>query len=74
MDHETGRFVDNREMLVLEEDSERNRIGAEGARRLVLGETDGNSFTADESPRGPGRLVVHGDGPLGDQTCGLGAG
>jgi hypothetical protein len=50
VDHETGRFVDDGQVLVLEEDCECDGIGTESPRRLVLGKADRDQFATEECP------------------------
>ena len=74
MHHQSGRLVDDGEMLVLEDDRQRNGGGLEGAGRLVLGDPDGDALAAGEKAGGAGGLAVDVHGLVGDQPRGLGAG
>jgi hypothetical protein len=58
---QSRRFVDDREMLVLEDDGERNGAGLDGARLLMLGKTNGDLFTTGEGPGSPSRLIINAD-------------
>ena len=71
---QSRRFVDNREMLVLEDDGERNGARLYCARRLMLGETNGDFFTSGERPGSPSRLTIDADQFVRYETRGLGAG
>jgi hypothetical protein len=46
--HQTGRFIDDSEVLVLKHNGERNGTRVEGTRRLMLRETHGDLLTAGE--------------------------
>ena len=74
MHHQAGRLVDHGQMLVLEDDGQRDVGGLEGAGRLVVGNPDGDALAAGEKPGGAGGLAVHVDGLLGHQAGGLRAG
>lgn len=58
---QSRRFVDDREMLVLVDDGERNSAGLDGARRLMRGKTNGDLFTTGERPGSPSRLTIDAD-------------
>ena len=53
------RFIDDCEMLVFEDDGERNGARLDRARRLVLGQTDSNLFTPGQRPGRPGGLTFN---------------
>jgi hypothetical protein len=72
--HQSRRLVDDREMLVLEDDGERNGAGLDGARRLMLGKANGDLFTTGEGPGSPRRLTIDADQFVRDKTRRLRAG
>ena len=74
MNDETGRLVDDREVLVLEEYVERDGGGLKGAGRLVLGEPDDDGIAAGEQSGCAGRCPIHRHRAVGDQPGRLGAG
>jgi hypothetical protein len=74
MHDQSRRFVDDREMLVLEDDGEGNGARPYGARRLMLGETNGDFFTTGERPGSPSRLTIDADQFVGYEAGRLGAG
>jgi hypothetical protein len=71
---QSRRFVDDREMLVLENDGERNGAGLDAARRLMLGEIYGDLFTTRERPGSPSQLTIDADQFVGYETRRLSAG
>ena len=73
MHHQAGRLVDHREVLVLEDDVERERIGDEGAGRLVLGEDDFDQVPVFGDARGADHFAVDPHRAGGDDPRGLGS-
>lgn len=74
MYHEAGGLVDDRYVLILEEDLERNRGGSESAGRLGIGKGDDDSVSAGEKSGGASRRAVYGNRAARDQAGRLGAG
>jgi hypothetical protein len=73
--HDQARgFVDDREVLVLPHDGERNVRGSELPRWLARREDDGDLLTPGEHARGTRRDTTYRDGFVGDESGGLGAG
>jgi len=60
MDHQAGGFVDDSEMLVLENEREWDRGRPDGARSFVLGYMNAHYIAAPQHPRGPGDFSIHG--------------
>jgi hypothetical protein len=59
MHHQPSRLVDNRELLIFEDDGERYGAGLEGARRLMLENANGDLLTTGEESGSAGRLAIY---------------
>ena len=66
VNHQTRRFVDDRQMLILKDKRKRDGAGLECARWFVLGKADRNRLTAREQPGGAGRFPSDADELVGD--------
>ncbi len=71
---QAGRLVDHGQVLVLEDDGQRDVGGLEGTGRLVVRNPDGHPLAAGEQPGGAGGLALDVDGLLRHQAGGLRAG
>jgi hypothetical protein len=74
MDYQTRGFVDDGQMLVLEDEREWYGARLERARWFVLGKADGDRLTPREQPGGAGWFAIDADELVGDQASGLSAG
>jgi hypothetical protein len=74
VNYQTGRLIDDGQVLILEHEGERNGGWLEGTRWLFGGKLDRHSLTAREEPGRAGRLAVDRDQLVGDEAGSLGAG
>ena len=72
MHHQTGRLVDDREMLVFVDDRQRNGGRLERAGGLVLGDPDGDALAAEKQAGGSRGLAVDVHRLVGHQPRRLG--
>jgi hypothetical protein len=66
MHHQARGFVDDGEVLILEDESERHGAGLKHPRRLIFGNADRDRLTPGEQPGGPGRFPIDADELVGD--------
>jgi hypothetical protein len=69
---QTGRLVDYGEVLVLEDERERDVGGLERSRWLVLRDPDGYDLAPGKKAGSASDLSVNGNPLVGDETSGLG--
>ncbi len=74
MDDQAGGFVDDREVLVLEDEREWNGGGSDGAGRFVLGDLNSHHFPACQDSRGAGDFPLDRHQLVGHQPRRLSAG
>jgi hypothetical protein len=66
VNYQTGRLVDDGEMLVLEDDGEGKCAGLDGAGRLVLRDPDRDLLTPREESRSSSWFAFDADSFVGD--------
>jgi hypothetical protein len=66
VNHEAGGFVDDREVLVLEDQAEWYGARLKRARRFIFKNADGDRLTPGEEPGGADRFAIDADELVGD--------
>jgi len=72
MHHQSGRLIDNREVLVLEHDGERKSPWLNGSWRFLVGNANGDPIAAGQQSRSSSGLPGDTDQLVSDQAGGLG--